>query len=312
MAYPWANGRVPADQLRNFAGRPLHVTAAIDAQLLSNALRASGHPALTMGTDPASGYRQYADQLRLFKQLGWPKAARPGTSNHGLGVAADFGAPYNYRGVHHSALVALAGAYGWRWAGGTFNVVEPWHFEHPSLVVSGIARIIKHTVKDVQRLVGVAADGGYGVATIRAVTVWQQRNGLTADGIFGPACEAKAWGGSAPAQPSQPAAQPAKTGHATVNPFDIDWCAGLQKIARMYGYTGAIDGNFGAGSMTGFAAFLRKNWGYSGNDVLGPAMWAAIARWLRAKYGYVGNDVPGPSMRAALSRAENANFRALP
>lgn len=95
------------------------------------------------------------------------------------------------------------------------------------------------------------------------------------------------------------------------NPFGIGFCAGLQKIARLYGYRGEIDQIWGIGSAEGFAQFLRKNWGYVGNDVLGPNMWAAIARWLRARWGYVGNDVPGPVMRAALQRAETANYHAL-
>lgn len=95
------------------------------------------------------------------------------------------------------------------------------------------------------------------------------------------------------------------------NPFGIPFTGGLQKIARLYGYKGALDQNFGPGSMAGFAQFLRLNWGYVGNDTLGPVMWAAIARWLRARYGYVGNDVPGPNMRAALLRADTANWAAL-
>lgn len=95
------------------------------------------------------------------------------------------------------------------------------------------------------------------------------------------------------------------------NPFGIAWSAGLQKIAKLYGYTGPIDQKFGDGSKAGFAEFLRRNWGYVGNNVLGPVMWAAIARWLRARWGYKGNDVPGPVMRAALSRAEAENYKAL-
>jgi len=116
-----------------------------------------------------------------------------------------------------------------------------------------------------------------------------------------------------------PAAAPAVTGDGSTpagdpggyNPFGVAWSKGLQKIARLYGYRGQIDGKWGAGSAAGFAQFLRANWGYVGNDVLGPQMWAAIARWLRARWGYVGNDVPGPVMRAALLRAEAANYREL-
>lgn len=95
------------------------------------------------------------------------------------------------------------------------------------------------------------------------------------------------------------------------NPFGIAYCAGLQKIANLYGAGTAIDQIWGPKSAAGFAQFLRRNWGYSGNDVLGPVMWAAIARWLRARWGYVGNDVPGPVMRAALQRAETANYHEL-
>ncbi|QWY81842.1 endolysin [Microbacterium phage Honk] len=105
---------------------------------------------------------------------------------------------------------------------------------------------------------------------------------------------------------SVPAADP-----GGYNPFGIAWSKGLQKVARLYGYRGAIDGQFGPGSKAGFAQFLRANWGYSGDNELGPVMWAAIARWLRARWGYQGNDVPGPVMRAALSRAEAENYKAL-
>lgn len=104
-------------------------------------------------------------------------------------------------------------------------------------------------------------------------------------------------------------------GHYGPNPFGIPFTGGLQKIAKLYGYKGGLDQNWGngvtSGSMQGFTDFLRRNWGYSGNNVLGPQMWAAIARWLRARYGYSGNDVPGPNMRAALSRADTANWAQL-
>jgi len=107
-----------------------------------------------------------------------------------------------------------------------------------------------------------------------------------------------------------PAPVPATPGKKH-NPFGIPTAVGLQKIARLYGYRGAYDDIWGSGSAGGFAQFLRQNWGYKGNDVLGPVMWRAIARWLRARWGYVGNDVPGPVMRSALRRAEAANRREL-
>lgn len=109
-----------------------------------------------------------------------------------------------------------------------------------------------------------------------------------------------------------PAPAPAPSGLSKKgNPFGIPTAIGLQKIARLYGYRGKNDDIWGAGSGEGFAQFLRQNWGYRGNRILGPDMWKAIARWLRARWGYKGNDVPGPVMRAALQRAEAANNREL-
>lgn len=97
------------------------------------------------------------------------------------------------------------------------------------------------------------------------------------------------------------------------NPFGIPYTGGLQKVARLYGYSGALDQNFGSGSMAGFAQFLRRNWGYVGNDVLGPQMWRAIQRWLAARWGYhAGVDgIPGAETRKALLRADTGNWAEL-
>lgn len=137
-------------------------------------------------------------------------------------------------------------------------------------------------------------------------------------------------GGSTPAPAPAPAPKPAPAAVADAggavagvhgpNPFGIPFTGGLQKVARLYGYRGKLDQHWGgsdpkvaarSGSMKGFVAFLRAKWGYVGNDVLGPVMWAAIARWLRATEGFRGNDVPGPVMRAALLRRDTANWRDL-
>lgn len=106
------------------------------------------------------------------------------------------------------------------------------------------------------------------------------------------------------------------------NPFGIPMTGGLQKVAKLYGYGGALDQHWGSadpfvaantGSMQGFAKFLRQNWGYVGNDVLGPNMWRSIQRWLKSKWGYTGDidGIPGPLTRLALLRADSANFKEL-
>lgn len=148
----------------------------------------------------------------------------------------------------------------------------------------------------------LVADGFDGPQTQAAVRRYQAFLGVQQDGIWGAGTESahqqfKATGKSPKASVS--------------NPFGIANVEGLQKIAALYGYTGRIDNIWGSGSAAGFAKFLRGNHGYSGNDVLGPVMWASIARWLRGRWGYVGNDVPGPVMRAALTKANAANKREL-
>jgi len=159
------------------------------------------------------------------------------------------------------------------------------------------------STKAIQKVVGAKQDGIHGPETDSKIRAFQKRHGLTVDGIWGAKSDAKGF-------PPKPASKPKPKAKAS-NPFGIPWVAGLQKIANLNGGRTAIDQKWGAQSAKGFAQFLRANYGYKGNDVLGPVMWAAIARWLRSRWGYKGNDVPGPVMRAALSRAEAANYKAL-
>lgn len=41
-------------------------------------------------------------------------------------------------------------------------------------------------IMQVQKKLGVAADGKWGPSSMEALKAWQQKNGLTADGIIGP------------------------------------------------------------------------------------------------------------------------------
>ncbi|UDL14795.1 endolysin [Microbacterium phage Gretchen] len=129
-------------------------------------------------------------------------------------------------------------------------------------------------------------------------------------------------GGGAPTTPAAPTSSGAVAGVHGPNPFGIAFTGGLQKIARLYGYKGALDQHWGgstpqtaarSGSMAGFVEFLRRNWGYSGNTVLGPVMWKAIQRWLKARWGYTGaiDGIPGAGTRSALLRADTANWNEL-
>jgi len=66
-------------------------------------------------------------------------------------------------------------------------------------------------VKKLQAKLGVEPIGNFGPKTEEAVKAWQAKNGLTADGIVGPATWAKIMGGATPTpttpQPSTPAPQ---------------------------------------------------------------------------------------------------------
>jgi peptidoglycan hydrolase-like protein with peptidoglycan-binding domain len=46
-------------------------------------------------------------------------------------------------------------------------------------------------VARMQKVLGVTADGDFGFGTQTAVKKWQNNNGLTADGIVGPATQSK-------------------------------------------------------------------------------------------------------------------------
>lgn len=232
--------------------------------------------------------------------------ARPASaSNHVRGGGRAFDTS-EYRRVRE-----FCEDYGFRWFGNS-DVV---HFDY---VGGGSGGSGNTTVKNEQNFLisrgydlgptgadGIA--GPYYTSAVKAYQTYLAGRGWysgTIDGIWGAGTQSGHEKFYAELNPPAPAP-------AAGNPFGIGSCAGLQKIAKLYGYTGAIDQIWGAGSAAGFARFLRQNWGYVGNDVLGPVMWRAIARWLRARWGYVGNDVPGPVMRAALQRAETANYNEL-
>ncbi|QDK02416.1 lysin A [Microbacterium phage Nucci] len=223
--------------------------------------------------------------------------ARPAESSNHVrdgGVAVDIGDWRTFK--EHSE------EFGFYWYGNS-DVV---HFDFKGWN-GGVSQDTKNRQEWLNKARGekLKVDGIQGAATTAAIKRYQSFLGVTADGIWGDRTQAAhqvywdKWH-----QGSTPAPKPS-------NPFGIPYCAGLQKIARLYGGNTAPDQIWGAQSAKGFAQFLRANWGYKGNDVLGPVMWAAIARWLRARWGYVGNDTPGPVMRAALQRAEAANYNEL-
>jgi hypothetical protein len=77
---------------------------------------------LTVGNAPDSCYRSLAWQNYRWAHQP-PRAARPGTSNHGLGQAIDMG---NYYRFSHTTLVRVGRQFGFIFDTGS----EPWHIKY--------------------------------------------------------------------------------------------------------------------------------------------------------------------------------------
>ncbi|UQT01722.1 endolysin [Microbacterium phage Morrill] len=140
-------------------------------------------------------------------------------------------------------------------------------------------------------------DGYLGGMTRAAIARYQTFLGVKADGI---------WGANTQAAHQKyydkvTAPAPAQGTLVTMDHIaQIGDIRGLQKIAKLYGYKGAIDNVWGPGTRQGLANFLNQNYG------------GKLTNWLRAKWGYRdADDFWGPNMKAALQRANSANLAAL-
>ncbi|ADH66256.1 D-alanyl-D-alanine carboxypeptidase [Nocardiopsis dassonvillei] len=128
VATAHANGRIPESVLCPLPqpGERLRADAAeAFIELDGDYREAFGRPMCV-----ADSYRPYHEQVRLFQEMVPGMAARPGTSQHGLGLAVDLCGGVNRLGTaEHQWMLAHAPEHGWHnppWARGGF---EPWHWE---------------------------------------------------------------------------------------------------------------------------------------------------------------------------------------
>ena len=127
--YP--NGMFPGTALCPVAGRPGHMMRPAAARAL-NALAAAYEKDLGSPLCITDTYRSYAAQVDV-KARKPVLAAKPGTSNHGLGLATDLcGGIENFGTPQHQWMKAHAPLFGfchpaWAQAGG--SKPEPWHWE---------------------------------------------------------------------------------------------------------------------------------------------------------------------------------------
>lgn len=128
----FANGRLPSSvlcDLQDGSGERLRADAARSFWRLSAAY------ALGLGERVCiiDGYRPLGEQQQLRRTK--PRyAARPGSSEHGWGLAVDLGCGVLSSRSRESAwMVANAGRYGWvhpEWARPGGSRPEPWHWEY--------------------------------------------------------------------------------------------------------------------------------------------------------------------------------------
>ena len=125
------NGKIPLTSLCPIPWAPtrlLRCDAEKSLESMSSAFKAA------FGTDLgiSDAYRSY-DQQVAIKAIKGAFAATPGTSNHGWGVAVDFGTGIATWGSPQRAwMVANAPVFGWQspnWAQQGQPTPEPWHWE---------------------------------------------------------------------------------------------------------------------------------------------------------------------------------------
>jgi hypothetical protein len=127
-----ANGAIPVEDLELIVypgvrqSPPVYMRADAASALLG--LLEAYHAETGDYLPVDEGYRDLAGQQRMFDQYGWPRAAIPGTSNHGEGAAVDFVNPPVVRGAaSHSWLVANAARFGFE---PLIDPDEPWHWDY--------------------------------------------------------------------------------------------------------------------------------------------------------------------------------------
>jgi hypothetical protein len=130
----FANGKIGNRELiPNSAGRPLHFLAAQAMVAMQSAAKTEANITLTF-IGPRSGYRSFEQQVAI-KAERKSKAAEPGESRHGWGLAADLNGMPEEGGFDTATYRWLAGnahRFGWinpTWAQRNGSNPEPWHWE---------------------------------------------------------------------------------------------------------------------------------------------------------------------------------------
>jgi D-alanyl-D-alanine carboxypeptidase len=130
-AIGFPNGQIPAQDLCPIWGAPRQLLRADAAAAFDKLSRAYARQ-FSRPICVTDSYRSFGQQVALYAAK--PNlAARPGTSNHGWGLAVDLcGGVQSFGTVEHTWLFTHAALYGWfhpSWAEPTGSRPEPWHWE---------------------------------------------------------------------------------------------------------------------------------------------------------------------------------------
>ena len=199
MAY--ANGYIPRSALspitRAVNGEQAYLTHEAAAAFMAMNVESERDYGVTLRVSSArAAYRPYADQLYFWDQYlhhGGNLAARPGTSNHGLGLAVDLAT------VEMRRIVDKIGhKYGWakEWSDAQS---EWWHLKYRSGVWHGHVgdpiikkgSTLRDPIRALQKLLravgykSVSVNGKYDLRSRIAVRRFQRKHKLPVDGVVG-------------------------------------------------------------------------------------------------------------------------------
>jgi peptidoglycan hydrolase-like protein with peptidoglycan-binding domain len=137
----------------------------------------------------------------------------------------------------------------------------------PEPAAAAVVKSRGSDVRQLQRAIGISADGVFGPMTERALKRWQRSHGLVADGIAGPNTRAALGLGSGPVLKRKGGA--ARRAHRSPSR--------------------------GGGGVRA----LQRRIGVPADGVFGPGTEAALKRW-QAAHGLVPDGIAGPQTRAKL------------
>ncbi len=135
-----------------------------------------------------------------------------------------------------------------------------------------------------------ALDGNYGSGTVAAVTLFQQRHGLVADGKAGPSTYAvlfsqsavangTVWNPSTPSTPVQPTTPtttytvPTRTLRSSDEGEDVRTVQ--RRLQELVYYTGTLDGKYGSGTVAAVTLFQQRN-GLTADGKAGPSTYSVL------------------------------------